>query len=65
MRNHTFIVRKRISAGFSAQGHPALIFLMPIIQLVILAHAADFEAVKNINLRRRSRPESVSRQLIL
>ncbi|MCO6491048.1 MAG: ABC transporter permease [Phaeodactylibacter sp.] len=49
MRTILFIVRKEFLQIFRHKVMLPLIFLMPIIQLVILAHAADFE-VKNINL---------------
>lgn len=49
MRTILFIVRKEFLQIFRHKVMLPLIFLMPVIQLVILAHAADFE-VKNINL---------------
>ena len=49
MRTILFIIRKEFLQIFRNKVMLALIFLMPIIQLIILAHAADYE-VKNINL---------------
>ncbi len=49
MRTVLFIVRKEFVQIFRHKVMLPLIFLMPIIQLVILAHAADYE-VRNINL---------------
>ena len=64
MRTILFIVRKEFLQIFRHKVMLPLIFLMPIIQLVILAHAADFE-VKNINLHIVDHDMSqASRQLI-
>ena len=64
MRTILFIVRKEFLQVFRHKVMLPLIFLMPIIQLVILAHAADFE-VKNINLHVVDHDQSqASRQLI-
>jgi ABC-2 type transport system permease protein len=49
MRTILFIIRKEFLQIFRHKVMLPLIFLMPIIQLLILAHAADYE-VKNINL---------------
>lgn len=64
MRTIFFIVRKEFLQIFRHKVMLPLIFLMPIIQLVILAHAADFE-VKNINLHIVDQDKSqASQQLI-
>jgi ABC-2 type transport system permease protein len=49
MRTILFIIRKEFLQIFRHKVMLPLIFLMPIVQLLILAHAADYE-VKNINL---------------
>jgi len=64
MRTILFIIRKEFLQIFRHKVMLPLIFLMPVIQLVILAHAADFE-VKNINLHIVDQDRSqASRQLI-
>jgi len=49
MRTILFLVRKEFLQIFRHRILVALIFIMPIVQLIILANAADYE-VKNINL---------------
>ncbi|MCG8332408.1 MAG: ABC transporter permease [Chitinophagales bacterium] len=49
MRTILFILRKEFLQIFRHRVMLPLIFIMPIIQLLILAHAADYE-VRNINL---------------
>ena len=49
MRTILFLVRKEFLQIFRHRIMIALIFMMPIIQLIILANAADYE-VKNISL---------------
>ena len=49
MRTILFIIRKEFVQIFRHRVMLPLIFMMPIIQLIILAHAADYE-VRNINL---------------
>ncbi len=49
MRTILFLVRKEFLQIFRHRILVALIFIMPIVQLIILANAADYE-VRNINL---------------
>ena len=49
MRKILFILRKEFVQIFRHRVMLPMIFLMPIIQLLILAHAADFE-IRNINV---------------
>ena len=64
MRTILFIVRKEFLQIFRHKVMLPLIFLMPIIQLVILAHAADFE-VKNINLHIVDQDKSLASQQLI
>lgn len=64
MRTILFLVRKEFLQIFRHKVLARMIFLMPIIQLLILAHAADFE-VKNISLHLIDLDQSsASRRLI-
>ncbi len=64
MRTILFIVRKEFLQIFRHKVMLPLIFLMPIIQLVILAHAADYE-VKNINLHIVDNDKSLASQRLI
>ncbi len=64
MRTILFLVRKEFLQIFRHKVLARMIFLMPIVQLLILANAADFE-VKNIYLYVIDRDQSAaSRELI-
>ncbi len=64
MKTILFLLRKEFLQIFRNRVITALIFIMPVIQLLILANAADYE-VKNVNLHIVDKDQSVvSRQLI-